>query len=52
MNFTTQGFKVLREISATMVSGKKNGTGFLKWVWGGGKSKGTGVQNDKDSQQS
>lgn len=35
MNFTTPGFMILREISATRVRGKKNGTGFLKWAWGG-----------------
>lgn len=50
--FYNPGFMVLREISATRVRGKKNGTGFLKWVWGGGTSQGTGVQNDKDNQQS
>lgn len=35
MNFTTPGFMVLKEISATRVRGKKNGTGFLKWAEGG-----------------
>lgn len=45
--FTTPGFMVLREISATRVRGKKNGTGFLKWVWGGGKTGGEGFRMTK-----
>lgn len=47
MNFTTPGFMILREISATRVKGKKNGTGFLKWVWGGGQSGGAGFRMTK-----
>lgn len=42
---------ILREISATRVRGKKNGTGFLKRVGGAGGA-GRGVQNEKDSPQS
>lgn len=47
MNFTTSGFMILREISATRVRGKKNGTGFLKWVWGGVKGRGEGFRTTK-----
>lgn len=47
MNFTTSGFMILREISATRVRGKKNGTGFLKWVWGGVKGGGEGFRMTK-----